>query len=186
MLRFLGFAANYYADECLKIVKAYLKKFFEIDSTASVLVEGSEDMLVESGCRTPGKQGLIDREELLPTQLSRWTVVLKINARKFLNVGSHRLVIKICNFCYTVVISGFPQGSVFGPILFLIYVNDIPEMVNCSIKMFADDTKLFKTVKSIDDCNILQNDLNTLSKLTNEWLLSCNAESCTLAKTTRS
>ena len=44
--------------------------------------------------------------------------------------------------------------SVLGPILFLIYVNDIPEMVNCSIKMFADDTKLFRTVKSIDDCNI--------------------------------
>ena len=48
------------------------------------------------------------------------------------------------------VISGVPQGSVLGPILFLIYVNDIPEMVNCSIKMFADDTKLFRTVKSID------------------------------------
>ena len=59
------------------------------------------------------------------------------------------------------VISGVPQGSVLGPILFLIYVNDIPETVNCSIKMFADDTKLFRTVKTIDDCNILQNDLNT-------------------------
>ena len=47
-------------------------------------------------------------------------------------------------------------------------------MVNCSIKMFADDTKLFRTVKSIDDCNILQNDLDTLSQWTNEWLLSFN------------
>ena len=65
-----------------------------------------------------------------------------------------------------------PQGSVLGPILFLIYVNDIPEIVNCSVKMFADNTKLFRTVKSIDDCNILQNYLNTLSQLTNDWLLS--------------
>ena len=64
------------------------------------------------------------------------------------------------------VISGVPQGSVLGPILFLITVNDIPEMVNCSIQMFADDTKLFRTVKSIDDCNILQNDLDTLSQWT--------------------
>ena len=74
------------------------------------------------------------------------------------------------------VISGVPQGSALGPILFLIYVNDIPEMVNCSIKMFADDTKLFRTVKSIDDCNILHNDLDTLSQWTNEWLLSFNVD----------
>ena len=66
------------------------------------------------------------------------------------------------------VISGVPQGSVLGPILFLIYVNDIPETVNCRITMFADDTKLFRTVKTIDDCNILQNDLNTLSQWTND------------------
>ena len=39
-------------------------------------------------------------------------------------------------------------------------IMDIPEIVNCSIKMFADETKLFRTVKSIDDCNILQNYLN--------------------------
>ena len=76
------------------------------------------------------------------------------------------------------VISGVPQGSVLGPILFLIYVNDIPETVNCSIKMFADDTTLFRTVKTIDDCNILQNDLNTLSQWTNDWLLSFNGDKC--------
>ena len=70
------------------------------------------------------------------------------------------------------VISGVPPGSILGPILFLIYVNDIPDIVNCSIKMFADDTKLFRTVKIIDDCNILQNDLNTLIQWTNDWLLS--------------
>ena len=88
------------------------------------------------------------------------------------------------------VISGVPQGSVLGPIRFLIYVNDIPETVNCSIKMFADDTELFRTVKTIDDCNILQNDLNTLSQWTNDWLywalMLTNVKSCTSAKTTRS
>ena len=54
----------------------------------------------------------------------------------------------------------------------------IPETVNCSIKMFADDTKLFRTVKTIDDCNILQNDLNTLSQWTSDWLLSFNVDKC--------
>ena len=44
--------------------------------------------------------------------------------------------------------------------------------------MFADDTKLFRTVKTIDDCNILQNDLNTLSQWTNDWLLNFNVDKC--------
>ena len=44
--------------------------------------------------------------------------------------------------------------------------------------MFADDTKLFRTVKTIDDCNILQNDLNTLNPWTNDWLLSFNVDKC--------
>ena len=54
------------------------------------------------------------------------------------------------------IISGIPQGSVLGHILFLIYVNDIQETVNNNVKMFADDTKLFRTQKNKFDCEILQ------------------------------
>ena len=54
------------------------------------------------------------------------------------------------------VINGVLQGSVLGPILFLIYVNDIPDTVSSNVKMFADDTKIFKTLKNKSDCEILQ------------------------------
>ena len=44
-----------------------------------------------------------------------------------------------------------PQGSVLGPLLFLVYVNDLPEAVACPVKMFADDTKLFSDVPTDGD-----------------------------------
>ena len=56
------------------------------------------------------------------------------------------------------VLSGMPQGSVLGPILLLVYINDLEEGVTGKILKFADDTKLFRKVKEIGDNQILQND----------------------------
>ena len=67
------------------------------------------------------------------------------------------------------MISGVPQESVLGPILFLIDVNDIPETVNNNVKMlFADDTKIYRTLKNKPDCEILQVDLDNLSEWSNK------------------
>ena len=63
------------------------------------------------------------------------------------------------------VTSGVPQGSVLGPILFLIFVNDLPQLVGCKIVLFADDIKIWKRIKSTEDCLLLQKDLDTL----NDW-----------------
>ena len=59
-----------------------------------------------------------------------------------------------------VVIIGVQQGSELEPIFFLIYVNDMQETVNSNVKMFADDTKIFRTLKNKSDCEILQADLD--------------------------
>lgn len=66
------------------------------------------------------------------------------------------------------VTSGVPQGSVLGPILFLIYVNDLPPLMMCKVVMFADDIKLWTRIKSVDDCLVLQRDLDTL----HDWSIS--------------
>ena len=59
--------------------------------------------------------------------------------------------------------SGVPQGSLLGPILFLLFVDDLPNTVKTSRSAcYADDTKIFKSIDSISDCNALQSDLNDL------------------------
>ena len=58
------------------------------------------------------------------------------------------------------VTSGLPQGSIFGPLLFLIFVNDLPSISSPTAKLFADDTKLYRQIIKIKDCDILQDDFN--------------------------
>ena len=63
------------------------------------------------------------------------------------------------------VISGVPQGTVLGPLLFLILMTDIDEViVNSKIISFADDTRLYNSVSEVEDCDVLQSDLNTIYK----------------------
>ena len=78
----------------------------------------------------------------------------------------------------TRVTSGVPQGSVLGPVLFLLYVNELPELTNSNLKMFADDVKLFRGIESDTDAQILQDDLNTLCHWSEDWLLQFNTMKC--------
>ena len=61
------------------------------------------------------------------------------------------------------VTSGIPQGSVLGPILFVIYINDLPECVEANTYLFADDTKVFREIKTEEDRKHLQDDLDNFN-----------------------
>jgi len=74
--------------------------------------------------------------------------------------------------------SGIPQGSVLGPLLIICFINDMPEVVHSSIKMFADDTQIFRTVNNSEQAQLLQDDLDALEEWSNLWQLRYNAEKC--------
>ena len=76
------------------------------------------------------------------------------------------------------VLSGVPQGSVLGPILFLVYINYLEKGVTGSILKFADDTKLFRKTKEIGDNFVLQDDIDKLVKWSEKWQMLFNFGKC--------
>jgi len=74
------------------------------------------------------------------------------------------------------VISGVPQESVLGPLLFLIFVQDLPDWIKNSIKMFAIDTKIWAKIAVWEDANSLQEDLNRLVQWSEKWLLKSSTQ----------
>ena len=78
------------------------------------------------------------------------------------------------------VTSGIPQGSVLGPILFVIYINDLPEVVDQDsyVYLFADDTKVFRRINTNNDRLILQNDISELTEWSRIWLLKFHPDKC--------
>lgn len=84
------------------------------------------------------------------------------------------------------VVSGVPQGSVLGPLLFLIYINDLPSQVTSNIHLFADYCVIFTEITSDDDCNCLQSDLNIISNWCSLWLMELNINKCKVVHVSRS
>ena len=77
------------------------------------------------------------------------------------------------------ITSGVPQGSVLGPLLFLIYINDLPNCVQNSVcRLFADDCILFQRIRSCQDSDKLQADLDQLKKWESIWLMEFHTSKC--------
>ena len=97
---------------------------------------------------------------------------------KFLTTRKQQVALNGHSSVWAEVGSGVPQGSVLGPLLFLVFINDLPEVVHSSIKLFADDTKLYSIVDTTHGSSSLQADLESLARWSDTWQLPFNETKC--------
>ena len=88
------------------------------------------------------------------------------------------MVVDGCFSNFVPVTSGIPQGSVLGPILFVIFINDLPEVINVCFKMFADDSKMYGRVTTIDQAGLVQDSINNAVKWAEDWQMFFNYNKC--------
>ena len=83
------------------------------------------------------------------------------------------------------VLSGVSQASVLSPVLFLIFINNLPDNMRSSVCLFADDCVLFRILHSLQDCLLLQEDLASLGQWEADWQMKFNVAKCHIMKVTR-
>ena len=96
----------------------------------------------------------------------------------FLSSRTRQVVINGCSSAIQTVISRLPQGAVVEPLLFLLYINDIEETLNSTIRLFADDSAIYRKIDSVEDAHILPKDLFRLQKWADKWQMSFNVKNC--------
>ena len=98
--------------------------------------------------------------------------------RSYLTDRRQRVVVEGVTSEWCFAVSGVPEGSILGPSLFLAFINDIPELLNSKCLLYADDLKVFRTVSSVRDRELLQNDLDLLHSWFSTWHITLNPAKC--------
>ena len=98
--------------------------------------------------------------------------------KSFLTCRSQYVVLEGKNSYSKQVLSGVPQGTVLAPLLFLLYINDLPACVNNKVKLYADDVLLYSYIHSESNCIALQQDLDKLTEWAHTWLMEFNIKKC--------
>ena len=82
--------------------------------------------------------------------------------------------------------SGVPQGTVLGPLLFLMYINDLPDNLTSNVRLFADDCVIYRAISGDNDADLLQTDLDRLTAWESTWQMKFNPDKCFVLKITHS
>ena len=97
--------------------------------------------------------------------------------KDFLSCRKQRVVLNGQHSPWADVKAGVPQGSILGPLLFLIYINDLPNGLNSNFKLLADDTSLFSVVHNItESASLLNSDISKINECALQWKMSFNPD----------
>ena len=112
---------------------------------------------------------------MLPIDLGCLTVSLQT----YLSNREHYVSVDDAGSSLLPVKSGVPQGSILGPLLFLIYIDDLPvRIANSECYLFADDVKIFKSIIESNSPQLLSSDLSSLNDWCDIWKLKLNERKC--------
>ena len=151
-------------------------------SCISQLLELTHDLLMQwpswRKADRPSSNGL--RKSLWPRSVTRSSLITTLHSysvdpttihwtRGFLSNRSQSVVIEGAQSPPLPITSGVPQGTVSGPALFLCYINSMPEGISSSIRLFADDTVVYRQITSAANHAILQQDLHKLARWEAEY-----------------
>ena len=98
----------------------------------------------------------------------------------FLRNRTQCVVVEGCASDSVPVVSGVPQGSVLGPLLFLLFINDLPDEINSQTRLFADDCIVYRPIRSPEDCTNLQQDLYTFADWETKWGMEFHPQKCSV------
>ncbi len=99
-------------------------------------------------------------------------------ASNFLTKKSQQVVLEGISSSSIQVTPGVPQGTVLGPLLFILYLNDLPDGITSQVRLLADNCILYREIKTPDDNQKLQNDINKLCNWESTWQMKFNVSKC--------
>ena len=122
--------------------------------------------------------------DLVPHQTSFRTLSLWDHRKtaqldpKFSKMRTQQVVLEGVSSSSITVTSGVPQGTVFGHLLFILYLNDLPGGISSQVRLLADDCILYQEINTLSNCQDLQRDINTLCNWESKWQMKFSIDKC--------